>query len=180
MEHPFKKVDTQEVYHGRVINVHVDTVEYKNKELKWEIVEMGNAVVVVPIIKKDTFIILRQYRYTAKQFIWEFPAGRAEEGENFELCAQRELAEECGYNAKRLMKTLSYYPSPGVITEMMHLYFAFDLFEKNDLAPDEDEIIEVKIVSADEIDTMIASGEIQDAKTILAFYHYKINQRQFF
>jgi ADP-ribose pyrophosphatase len=180
MKQPFERIKTEEVYHGRVINVRVDTVRYENKDLRWEIVEMGNAVVVVPVLKKDTFVLLYQYRYTAQKFIWEFPAGRAEDGEDFEVCAQRELGEECGYNAKRLVKSLSYYPSPGVITEVMHLYFAFDLYKKNDFIPDEDEIIETKIVTAADIEAMIKRGEIQDAKTILAFYHYMINKETLF
>jgi len=176
MVESFQKISTKTIYKGRVIDVRVDKVAYKNKEINWEIVEMGDAVVIVPIIKPDTFVILHQYRYTAQKYIWEFPAGRAEDGEAFEVCAQRELEEECGYNARKFHHALSYYPSPGVITEIMHLYFAAGLYEKSDRLPDEDEIIDIKTVSAHEIEDMIKQGRIQDAKTILAYYHYTLNR----
>jgi ADP-ribose pyrophosphatase len=176
LREPFKKVGSRTVYEGRVINVRVDTIEYKEKQINWEIVEMGNAVVIVPVIEPDTFILLYQYRYTAQKFIWEFPAGRAEAGESLEVCAQRELAEECGYRAQRLKQSLSYYPSPGVITEKMYLYFAFDLYEQTDALQDEDEIIETRVINRRQLDQMIRSGQIQDAKTILAFYHYCLHR----
>lgn len=172
-EMPFKKIATNTVYRGRVINVHIDTVNYEGKDITWEIVEMGNAVVVIPLIDKNKFVILKQFRYTTKKHIWEFPAGRADEGETFENCAQRELEEECGYRAKRLKKLVSYYPSPGVITEKMHLFLAQDLYRSEEAQKDEDEIIEHHIIEADEIERMIHSGEIEDAKTILAFLYYK-------
>lgn len=177
-DEPFKKLKSRTVYQGRVIDVRLDTIEYKDKKIDWEIVEMGNAVVIVPIIKPDTFVLLYQYRYTAQKYIWEFPAGRAEEGEALDECAQRELAEECGYRAKRLQPSLSYYPSPGVITEVMYLYFASDLYEVTDAVRDEDEIIQTRILERSQIHQMIRSGQIQDAKTILAFYHYCLNYDQ--
>ena len=177
MDQPFKQIDHTEIYSGRVLDLHVDTVSYQDRTFKWEIVAMGHAVVVVPVLREDEFIILHQYRYTARDYIWEFPAGRAEEGESFETSAQRELEEECGYRANRLIPSLRYYPSPGVLTEQMHLFYAFDLYEKNEASADDDEIIQQRIIHASELETMIDSGAIYDAKTILAYYHYKLHKR---
>ncbi len=175
----FEKLNSKVVYEGRVIDVRIDRVRYKDREFDWEIVEMGNAVVIIPVISPGKFILINQYRYTAKKFIWEFPAGRAEDGEDLEVCANRELEEECGYSAKYFKKGLSYYPSPGVITEKMHLFYAYGLFERRELEGDYDEIINVSIVRESEIDNMIKNGDIEDAKTILAFYHYKLNKEYY-
>ncbi len=174
MADEFVKNASNYVYNGRVIDVRVDEVQYRDKTFNWEIVEMGNAVVIVPVISPGKFVLLYQYRYTVGKYIWEFPAGRAEEGEDYVVAAKRELAEECGYDSDNLQKVLTYYPSPGVITEKMHLYFAFDLYENRSLVGDYDEIIKTEIVDEERMQSMIDSGEIEDAKTILAFYHYQL------
>lgn len=174
MEKPFKKIKSELRYQGRVLNLHVDTIEYRDRSFEWEIVELGNAVVIMPLIRPDAFVMLYQYRYTIDDYIWEFPAGRAEDNEPFELSAQRELEEECGYRARSMKKVLEYYPSPGVVTEKMHLYLAEGLYASDTATADPDEIIHTEILPVAKIDKMIASGEIQDAKTILAFYHFKL------
>ncbi|MFH1384909.1 MAG: NUDIX hydrolase, partial [Candidatus Omnitrophota bacterium] len=178
MSKPFEKVNSHEVYHGKVLNVRVDTVRYNEKDIKWEIVEMGSAVVVMPLIEEDKFVMIHQYRYVTGKFIWEFPAGRAHDNEQLELCAQRELAEECGYRARQFKKVLTYYPSPGVMTEVMHLFIAHDLYESHTAQPDDDEIIRTEVLDAATIDTMIQKGEIQDAKTILAFYYWQLHKEE--
>ena len=178
MDEPFKKLNSEQAYQGKVINVRVDTVRYQERNFKWEIVEMGNAVVIMPFCSENKLLMISQYRYPVGTFLWEFPAGRAHESESLELCAQRELEEECGYRARHLQKLLTYYPSPGVITEVMHLYFARDLYEAREALPDEDEIINVAPLPIDSIEDMIKRGEIVDAKTILAFYHFKLYSKE--
>jgi len=175
MENPFQKIKRKEIYRGKVITVHVDTVRYRDMQLQWEIVEQGNSVVVMPLVDSEHFLLIHQYRYTAGTFIWEFPAGRAHDNESLELCAQRELEEECGFRARHMKKVLTYYPSPGISTEEMHLFFAYSLYESKELRQDEDEVIQTKVLPVDTIDTMIKNGEIIDAKTILAFYHFKLH-----
>ncbi len=173
MSEPFKKIKTERIYNGKVINVRVDTVKYKDNKIKWEIVEQGNAVVIMPFMGDNKFILINQYRYTTGGFIWELPAGRAHDNESLELCAQRELEEECGYRAKTIKKMLTYYPSPGVSNEIMHLFFAKDLYEATDARPDDDEIIRTEMLSLGNIEDMINNGTIKDAKTILAFLYFK-------
>jgi ADP-ribose pyrophosphatase len=177
MSELFRKIQSKEIYHGRVINLKVDTIRYKDKDIKWEIVEQGEAVVIIPYLGNRTFLVLEQFRYTVGKFIWEFPAGRIEKGEDLAIAANRELEEESGYRAHRLKKLLSYYPSPGVCTEVMHLMLAQDLVEAHTALPDDDEIIRTKTKTFDEIEKMILTGEIQDAKTILAFFYYKIYEK---
>ena len=173
MNQPFQKIKHEEIYHGKVINVCVDTVRYKDKNIKWEIVEQGNSVVVLPMIDNNTFLLIHQYRYTAGEYIWELPAGRAHNDESLELCAQRELEEECSYRARSIKKILTYYPSPGVSTEIMHIFFATDLYEAQNACPDDDEIIRTEALPIDRIEAMIKNREIQDAKTILAILYFK-------
>ena len=93
MSEPFKKIKSEKIYDGKVINVRLDTVRYKGKDLTWEIVEQGTAVVVLPLIDDNKCILINQYRYTVGSFIWELPAGRAHNHESLELCALRELEE---------------------------------------------------------------------------------------
>jgi len=104
--------------------------------------------------------------------MWEFPAGTCDGKESPLICAKRELQEETHFAAKKFKKLLSFYPTPGVSTELMHLYVATNLIPKQGI-PDEDEVIEVAYFSPKEISRMIDTGKIQDAKTILAFLYIK-------
>ena len=148
-------------------------VAMKNgKTLSRQIIEHPGAVVIIPKVAKDKFILIRQFRFAAKDWLWEWPAGGIEPGENLKTAAARELMEEIGFYPKKLKEMIRFYPSPGISSEIMHIFLAENLTLRY-AQPDEDEEIEQREFSLAQIQRMIRSGKIQDAKTILGFFILK-------
>jgi ADP-ribose diphosphatase len=134
-----------------------------------ELVLHAGAAVFAPIPAKNRILLVRQYRHAASDYLWEIPAGRLERGENPLAAAKRELAEECGLEAGRWRKASAFYPAPGYTSEVMHLFFAYDLRPaRGGRRPDHDEEIETREFSRRELERMIAKGGIRDGKTLAA------------
>jgi ADP-ribose pyrophosphatase len=131
-------------------------------------IEHPGCVVIIPQIAKDRFLMVKQYRYAVRGWMWEFPAGGIEKGESIMFAAKREMAEEAGYSAKKIKKLLTFFPTPGISEEKMHLFHATDL-QPAYAEKDEDEEFEIQEFSIERIGKMIRSGEIEDAKTIIGF-----------
>jgi ADP-ribose pyrophosphatase len=104
--------------------------------------------------------------------MWELPAGRVDEGETPLQAAKRELVEEAGLHAKKWAKLAEFYPSPGFLAEKMTIYTARELTQ-GESKPMEDERIETKWYTAVEIDKLIQSGKIIDAKTMIGFLRWQ-------
>ncbi len=137
-----------------------------------QIIEHPGAVVILPRLSKDQFILIEQYRFAAKSWLWEWPAGGIEKGESLKHAASRELMEEAGYQPKKLTKISEFYPTPGISSEIMHLYLAEKLIPKS--APqDADEDIRVGIFSLKQVSKMIQQKKIVDAKTLLGYFLLK-------
>ena len=165
---PEKKISSEPVFDGKIVRIHVDTVNLPNgREAIREVVEHEPAVVVVPIDAEDNVILVRQHRYPVGHALLEAPAGIVEDSESPNDCAQRELQEEVGYLSRNLRPLGGFWTTPGFCTEYMYAYLAKDLVVSN-LEPDEDEIIQVEKVPLSRIPQLIRFGEIEDAKTIAA------------
>jgi ADP-ribose pyrophosphatase len=173
-DHKEKMISSERIYDGRIINLRVDTVTLPNgKTSKREIVEYAGAVAVVPINEKGELLLVRQYRYAVGQTLLEIPAGKIEPGEDYTVCAGRELLEETGFAAGVLKHLISFYSTPGFTNEQIHLFLATDLNLKNQNL-DDDEFIDVETVTLKQALEMIWSGKICDAKSvagILAVYN---------
>jgi ADP-ribose pyrophosphatase len=171
-----KTISSKRIYNGRIINLRVDTVTLPNgKTGKREVVEYAGAVAVVPVNEKGELLLVRQYRYAVGQILLEIPAGKIETGEDYAVCAGRELLEETGYEAGDLKHLISFYSTPGFTNEQIHLFLATDLnLKKQNL--DEDEFIDVETVTLKQALEMIWSGKICDAKSvagILTAYNFQ-------
>ena len=163
-----QRIDTKDIYEGRIIKVRVDTVKMPNdRETSREVVEHAAAVVLVPIDDEDNVILVRQYRYAAGRTLLEAPAGIVEPSESPGDCAQRELQEEIGYLSRDLRALGGFWISPGFCTEYMYAYEARDLVASK-LEADFDENIQIERVPLSGIPNLIRTGEIQDAKSISA------------
>lgn len=161
-------VSSRSIYRGRVVNLDVDRiVEPSGKEVEREIIRHGGAAVLLPVTDDRRVVLIRQYRYAAGELMLEVPAGTIDPGESPEETAQRELLEETGYEARRLEKIAEFFPSPGILTELMHLYLATGLEEKA-AAPEEDESIEIVELPFERALGLEPGREVRDAKTIIA------------
>ncbi|MFN0110337.1 MAG: NUDIX hydrolase [Blastocatellia bacterium] len=135
--------------------------------------------VLVPFLDDGRIVLMRQYRYAVNQALWELPAGTlaGREGnsrmvavESPEDCAARELLEETGYEAVRLEKVCECYAMPGSSDEIMHVFFAYELTQREQSLDIGEVIYEIHGFSGEELTAMIASGEIHDAKTLVGLF----------
>lgn len=155
------------VFKGDHIQVRVDEVVNPDGRV-WskELVLHPGAVCVVAVLDDGNLILVRQYRHAAGQELLEICAGGLNAGEDPVEAAIRELEEETGYRAGKVVERARFWTTPGFTTEFMYLYEATELV-KTQTNPDEDESIEVEIVTPQEALLMIDDGRIQDAKSIL-------------
>jgi ADP-ribose pyrophosphatase len=155
----------------------IHLVDYKvlmpnGKLLSRQILEHNGAVVIVPRISKNRFILIRQFRFATGGWIWEFPAGGVELGETARRAAARELIEEVSMKPGKLTEIISFYPTPGVSAEKMRIFLAENLTPAV-AEKDEDEDLEVHEFSLETIGRMIERREIIDGKTIVGYYLLK-------
>lgn len=162
-------LESRTLYSGRVVRLRVDRVrlEGRGTEAVREVVEHGASVVTVPVTPEREVVLVRQYRLPAGRELLEAPAGGVEEGESPEEAARRELQEETGYRAGRLVRLGGFWMSPGYCTEYMHAYLALDL-ERGPTRPEADEAIRVVRVPLARVSDLLRRGEVQDAKTLAA------------
>jgi 8-oxo-dGTP pyrophosphatase MutT (NUDIX family) len=163
----------QPLYRGRIIQLNLETVVLPNgKHIELEIVHHPGGVAVLAEDGAGQLCLIRQYRHAAGGWLWEIPAGKREPGEAPETTAQRELLEEAGVEAGRWLKLGQTVPSPGMLTEVVHLYLARDLRHTSH-AHEDAELIEIHWFSPTELDAMVREGKITDAKTLVSLYLYK-------
>lgn len=161
----------KKVYSSRVFEVFEGDVHLPDGRVSrqsW--IDHRPCIAVVPVDDEGRLILIRQYRPAVDKVLIEIPAGNMDrEAESVEACVQRELAEETGFKARRLVKLFEGYLTPGYCNEYMHYYLASDLFAAA-APPDEDECIEIMTVSLDQAKQMIKDGSIEDSKTALGIY----------
>jgi ADP-ribose pyrophosphatase len=164
---PPKLLDRRVAYKGKHIEVREDrVVEPSGYEASREIVVHPGAVCIVARPTPLEVILIRQYRHATGQELLEIPAGTLRTKEDPLGCAIRELEEETGYRAAKMVDRGRFWTTPGFTTELMYLFEASEL-RKTKINPDEDEVIEVDIVRRSAALQMIDDGRIQDAKTIV-------------
>lgn len=169
-----KKISKEYIYKGNTINLKLEKVMLPNgKEAEREIVEHPGAVAIVPFISEDKIMILEQYRRAIEEVILEIPAGKIHKGEDLEKCARRELEEETGFKAKEMQYLGKLAMAPGFADEIIYLYSAKGLYKGN-ISWDEDEFINMKEMSLEEIKKAIKNNTIIDAKTIAAITFIEI------
>lgn len=167
-----KTISSEELIRTPIFHVTFDrAVDPDGFEIKRAIVQHGGSAVVMPVDERRRVLLVRQYRLPALRYLWELPAGRVDEGETPLQAARRELAEETGYRARRFQKIAEFYPSPGFLAEKMTIYLATGLKE-GVKTPMEDERIETRWFTSREIDRLMKSGKILDAKTQIGFFKW--------
>jgi ADP-ribose pyrophosphatase len=170
-------LSSEVVYQGPLFSVrHDKLIEPGGKRNERDVIRHNGSVVILAIdsskSKSDPWIVLeRQYRHAANQYLWELPAGKLEAGEDPLAGAQRELAEETGYRAKKWRPLVEYYASPGFLGESMKVFLAEGL-QPGETHLEEDEEIELRLVKLSELLKMIEKGAILDGKTLTSVLLY--------
>ena len=158
-------------YRGRTIDVYADEVELPNgRRVVLDVVRHPGAAAVVPFVREDEVLLIRQWRHCAGGMIYEVPAGKLDPGEEPAACAARELEEEAGRRAGRLERLGEIWTTPGFTDERIHLFAAFDL-EPVPQRLECDELIERVQMSLARALALVWTGELRDAKSALALLH---------
>lgn len=155
---------------GRLLKVEVLEVELEpGVQARREIVRHPGAAAVIARTPDGRFVFVRQFRKPLDCETLEIIAGGLEKGESPADCARREVKEESGHDVRTLERLGQMYPAPGYTDEILHLFFAELADGRGDQGGDHDERIMVEYLTGAEIDAKLASGDIQDGKTMAAW-----------
>lgn len=160
------------LYKGRKFNYEVIKLRLPNGvEGDWECIRHPGGALAVPITPDGKFVLVRQYRFAVQGRLLEFPAGTVEPNEEPSETIKREIEEETGYRANKWHNLGKFALAPGYSDEYIYAFLAQDL-EKLATPPqqDDDEDIEVVLMTAEELEAAILAGEPIDGKSIACFY----------
>ena len=174
MAHTEEKLESQTIYQGRIIAVTQDTVRLENgKNAKREVVHHHGGAAIVPVGENGEVYLVRQYRYPMGRELLEIPAGKLDApGEPGIECARRELEEETGYRAENIEWLMDLRTTVAFCDEKVEIFLARDLKPAKQHL-DENEFIQVKAYTLEELREMIFTGEIEDSKTIASILAYE-------
>jgi ADP-ribose pyrophosphatase len=169
-------VSDELVYAGSICRVRkVGLQADDGRVIPRDLIEVANAAVVVPVLGDGGLVLVRNQRFAVGEELLEFPAGKLEAGEDPPACARRELSEETGYLAGRLLPLGGFYTCPGAVTEFIHAFLASDLVPgRPDLRGEER--IRVVTVAPERLGEMIRTGELHDAKSIAAWTLWRLRE----
>ena len=165
---PFELIKSEIILQGRAFKIRRDHLKTPDgRETKYEIVEHGGSVVIIPVDEQGNMWFVRQYRHAAGMDLLELPAGTRDGNEPYEECAAREIREETGMEAGKLEDLGKFYLAPGYSTELMGVFLATNL-KHNPLDPDADEFLSVEKMPVKDAIAMAERGEMPDAKSLAA------------
>ena len=166
----------KKIYDGKIIDLDVYNLTVEGRKVRREIIQHPGAAAILAFDENGKVILVKQHRFP-HGYILEIPAGTLEKREKPINCAYREIIEETGYEAKKMTKLISYFPSVGYNKEEIHIFVASGLKKKFELKLDNDEFITVKKMELSRLIKMIKSGKIIDSKTICAVMVYAAKKK---
>ena len=166
---PYQVLKSEIIYPGRAFTIRRDHLRMPDgHETKFDIVEHGGSVIILPVDDQGNLLFVRQYRHAAGLDLLELPAGTLDKGEDPKACAQREIREETGMAAGKVKHLGGFYLAPGYSTEYMYVYLATNLHSAP-LEADADEYLTLERIPIPEALEMASSGQLPDAKSLAAF-----------
>ncbi|HEX4808082.1 MAG TPA: NUDIX hydrolase [Bryobacteraceae bacterium] len=173
-----KVVSSKEVLKNKLFTVTDEVaVDPSGFEIHRNIIRHPGSAVMMAVDEKERVLLVRQFRLPAKRELWELPAGRLDPGETPLQTAKRELQEETGYKAKKWVKLVSFWPTPGYVDEKMNLFLAQELTAGNQNLMD-DERIQIEWFSRKDFGKMIFDGSIMDGKTFIGYFLWLEHRRR--
>jgi 8-oxo-dGTP pyrophosphatase MutT (NUDIX family) len=168
----FERIGSEEVWSGKIASVHVDRFRYDDgAEKDREVIRHPGAVVIVAHDGERVYMVTQPREAVGAEALLELPAGKLDvEGEEPLDAARRELAEEIGKGANDWRPITTFYTSPGLLDEEMHLFLATDLYDQS-AETDEDERIEIEAIPLAELDGAIE--RCHDAKSLVGLLWLK-------
>ena len=165
------------IFDGRILHLYRDDIELPNGQpADRELIRHIGAVCVIPITDDGYAVMERQYRYPVDRVILEIPAGKLDSrDEDREQAARRELEEETGYQAGKMIPLGVFYPACAYSDETIWMFLAKDL-KKGDCHPDADEFLDVELIPLADLVKQVIAGEIPDAKTQIAVLKAAIHE----
>ena len=165
---PFELIKSEALFKGRAFKIRRDTMKTPDgRETKFDIVEHGGSVIIIPMDEDGNILFVRQYRHAAGLDLLELPAGTRDGDEPHDDCAAREIREETGMEAGTLKRIGEFYLAPGYSTEFMVVFLATDL-NHNPLEADDDEFLQLEKIPVKQAFEMAERGEMPDAKSLAA------------
>jgi NTP pyrophosphohydrolases including oxidative damage repair enzymes len=169
-------VKKKKIYDGKILGLSVYDGKIEGRKVRREMIEHRGAAAMLAFDEENKVILVQQHRFP-HGYVLEIPAGTLEKKEEPINCAFRELEEETGYRARKMTPLITYYPSIGYNTEVIHCFVASGLKKVADLKLDDDEILSVVKIDMQKLLRMIKSGKIQDSKTICAVLTYAAKKK---
>ncbi len=166
----------EKLFKGKLFEINAYHMQVEHRKVRREIIEHPGAAAMLAFDEKGKVLLVKQHRFP-HGYILEIPAGTLEKGEKPIDCAYREIIEETGYEAKKMTKLVSYFPSVGYNKEEINIFVASGTKKKFDLKLDNDEFITVVKMDIKKLVGMITSGKIIDSKTICAVMIYAAKKK---
>lgn len=173
MSEQIKRIKRELKFKGKILDFYQDTMEINGDHtVVWDFISHKGAAAVVPVTEDGKILMVRQYRNALERYTLEIPAGALDEVEEPGItCASRELEEETGFRSENLEWLITLRTTIAFCNEKIEVFVAKNLIpSKQNL--DEDEFIDLKAYTMEELKEKIFSGEIEDAKTISALLAY--------
>ena len=173
MSEKIRRLNRELKFKGKIIDFYQDTMEINGDHtVLWDFIKHKGAAAVVPVMPDGRILMVRQYRNALDRYTLEIPAGALDEVDEPGIrCASRELEEETGYRSENLEWLINLRTTVAFCNERIEVYVARDLIQSKQHL-DEDEFIELKAYTIDELKEKIFSGGIEAAKTVSSLLAY--------
>ena len=174
MSDNIRRTGRELVYQGAILEVYKDHMEFANgNNAEWYFINHHGAAAVLPVLDDGRIVMVTQYRNALERDTWEIPAGKLDDPEEPGIeCARRELEEETGYRAEELVWLLNLRTTVAFCNEKIEIFLARNMITSRQHL-DENEYVDVRAFTLEELKEMIFAGKIEDSKTIAAILAYE-------